>query len=69
MVTLDGRVTDNEKERYGRETSFLLTHPEYVFFVDEVGCNTLQKLDGNIGGGGTKICCPEQQTCFNLCLS
>ena len=25
-------------------------HPEKVLFVDEVGCNTSQKSDGNIGG-------------------
>ncbi len=50
MVTLDGRVTDKKEESYGRETTFLLTHPEYIFFVDEVGCNTSQKSDGNVGG-------------------
>jgi hypothetical protein len=26
-VTIDGRVTDNKDESYGRETTFLLTHP------------------------------------------
>ena len=50
MVRLDGRITESSEEKYGRETNFLLTRPEFVFFVDEVGCNTLQKADGNVGG-------------------
>jgi hypothetical protein len=50
MITLDGRVTDRKEDSYGRETTFLLTHPDYIFFVDEVGCNTSQKSDGNVGG-------------------
>ena len=49
-VTLDGTITDNEAEMYGRKTKYLLTKPEYILFVDEVGCNTSQKNDGNVGG-------------------
>jgi len=47
MVMLDGRITENKEESVGRETEFILTHPEYVLFIDEVGCNTLQKSDGH----------------------
>jgi hypothetical protein len=50
MVQLDERITDNKEEGVGRETEFILTRPEYVLFVDEVGCNTSQKSDGNVGG-------------------
>jgi hypothetical protein len=50
MVMLDGRITENKEESVGRETEFILTHPEYVLFVDEVNCNMLQKSDGNVGG-------------------
>jgi hypothetical protein len=50
MVMLYRRVTYNEDKSCGRETTFLLAHPEYLFFVDEVGSNTLQKSDGNVGG-------------------
>jgi hypothetical protein len=50
MVTLDGKITESSEENYGRETNFLLTRPEFVFFVDEVGCNTSQKSDGIVGG-------------------
>ena len=49
-VTLDGRITENEDESTGKKTRYLLTHPELVFFVDEVGSNTSQKNDGNVGG-------------------
>jgi hypothetical protein len=34
----------------GRKTKFLLTKPEYCLYVDEVGCNTSQKADGDVGG-------------------
>jgi hypothetical protein len=44
MVRLDGTITSNEKEKAGRKTKYILTRPEFVFFVDEVGCNTSQKV-------------------------
>jgi len=50
MVRSDGTITSEEKEMVGRPTKFLLTRPEFVFFVDEVGCNTSQKNDGHNGG-------------------
>jgi hypothetical protein len=50
MLKLDGAVTQNPEKQVGRKTKFLLTLPEYVFFVDEVGCNTSQTNDGNVGG-------------------
>jgi hypothetical protein len=36
----------NPEEQVGRKTKFVLTRPEFVFFVDEVGCNTSQKMMG-----------------------
>jgi hypothetical protein len=33
-----------------RKTKFLLTKPEYCLYVDEVGCNTSQKANENMGG-------------------
>ena len=50
QVNRQGQVTTNKDEAYGRKMSYLLTHPEIVLFVDEVGDNTSQKNDGNIGG-------------------
>jgi len=49
-VKLDGTITQYEEESTGRKTKYLLTHPELVFFVDEVGSNTSQRRDGNVGG-------------------
>ena len=37
-----------------------ITHPEYLLFFDETGCNTNQKKDGNFGG--SKICVERGQT-------
>jgi hypothetical protein len=50
MVTLDGTIMKNEAESYDRKMKYLLTRLDYVLFVDEVGCNTSQKSDGNVGG-------------------
>ena len=50
FVKVDGTITENEEESYGRKTKFLLTQPKYCLYVDEVGCNTSQKSDGNVGG-------------------
>jgi hypothetical protein len=43
MVRLDGTITANKEEQAGRNTKYLLTRPEFVLFVDEVGCNTSKK--------------------------
>jgi hypothetical protein len=50
MVTLEGTITDDPTQSFGRKTKHLLTRPELLFFVDEVGSNTSQKKDGNVGG-------------------
>jgi len=34
----------------GLPTRFKLTHPDYLLFVDETGCNTNQLNDGKVGG-------------------
>jgi len=47
MVRLDGAITTNKDEQARRKTKYILTRPEFIFFVDEVGCNTSQKNDGN----------------------
>ncbi len=50
----EGMVVETKDEAWGRQTKYLLTRPDYVVFVDEVGDNTSQKNDGNIGG--TNMC-------------
>ena len=57
-----------EQEAFGRKCTHLLTHPEYVLFVDEVGSNTNMTKDGN--KGGEKLACergsqPRQQASSN----
>jgi len=34
----------------GMSSKYVLTHPEYLIFVDETGCNTNQLNDGKVGG-------------------
>jgi hypothetical protein len=46
----EGNIVEKEEDAFGRKTKYLLTRPEYVFFVDDVGDNTSQKNDGNVGG-------------------
>jgi hypothetical protein len=50
ILRLDGTIMENEDESTGRKRKYILTHPELVFFVDEVGSNTSQQSNGNIGG-------------------
>jgi len=42
-------IRENKQESGGRETNFFVTRCYYIFFVDKVGCNTLQKSEGNAG--------------------
>ena len=42
-VNEQGNIVANEEEAFGYKTKFLLTHPEIVLFIDEVGDNTSQK--------------------------
>jgi hypothetical protein len=49
-VNKEGAIVQTKDEAWGRQTNYLLTRPDYVIFVDEVGDNTSQKNDGNVGG-------------------
>ncbi len=49
-VNKEGAIVQTKDEAWGRPTNYLLTRPDYVIFVDEVGDNTSQKNDGNVGG-------------------
>jgi len=48
----------NEEKAVGLESQFELIHPKYLIFVDEVGSNTSQVKDGNVGG--EKYLCGKQ---------
>ena len=39
-----------EDERFGLKQDIKITHPHYIMFADETGCNTSQKKDGHVGG-------------------
>jgi hypothetical protein len=46
----DGNVVDEEHLAVGLKYAFELIHPDWLIFVDEVGCNTSQTKDGQVGG-------------------
>jgi len=50
MVDINMNITINQDRQFGRKTKYLLTCPEMLLFIDEVGDNASQKNDGNIGG-------------------
>ena len=41
---------ETETEALGVKSEFELIHPELLLFVDEVGSNTCQTKDGQVGG-------------------
>jgi hypothetical protein len=43
-------VSDFDSKRYGRKSDVEITHPNYILFANETGCNTCQKKDGHTGG-------------------
>jgi hypothetical protein len=50
MLDKEGNITENEKEQFGRKMKLLLTHPDMLMYVDEVGDKTSQINDGNGSG-------------------
>jgi hypothetical protein len=63
-------VSEDNPKRFGRATKHVLTHPERVLCVDEVGANASHKQDGNIGGHklvvarGTR---PQERNAYTDC--
>ena len=45
-LDLEGNTVD-EKDSVGRKSTHRLTHPQMAVVVDETGCNTSMKNDGN----------------------
>jgi len=45
-----GEVVELEKDAVGCKSLYELIHPDWLVFVDEVGSNTSQAKDGNVGG-------------------
>ncbi len=46
----NGEVVETEEEAFGCKTRYELIHPDHFIFVDEVGNNTSQAKDGQVGG-------------------
>jgi len=46
----NGDVVETEDEAFGCKTRYELIHPDHFIFVDEVGNNTSQAKDGQVGG-------------------
>lgn len=64
----DGEIVEQEVDSFGLESAYELIHPDWVVFVDEVGNNTSQMRDGNVGG--QKLLCtkggrPQQRAATN----
>jgi len=49
-MDLHGNIVDSEEKAFGEKVTHLLKHPDHLIMVDEVGSNTNQKHDGNVGG-------------------
>jgi len=45
-----GEVVESEEQAFGLKSAYELIHPDWLLFVDEVGSNTSQAKDGNVGG-------------------
>jgi hypothetical protein len=43
-------VVELEEQAFGLKSPYELIHPDWLLFVDEVGSNTSQAKDGNVGG-------------------
>jgi hypothetical protein len=49
-VNKEGTKVQTKDEAWGMPTKYLLSCPDYVIFVDEVGDNTSQKMMGMLQG-------------------
>ena len=56
----EGEVVEREEDTFGRKTEYELIFQEKILFVNEVGCKTSQKNDGNIGREKFLVC-PDSQ--------
>jgi len=45
-----GNIVEDEENCFGLKSKYYLLRPDKLLFVDEVGSNTSQAKDGNIGG-------------------
>jgi hypothetical protein len=43
----EGEIVESEAKALGLKSKFELIYPDMLIFVDELGCNTNQKQDGD----------------------
>jgi hypothetical protein len=55
-----GEVVELEEQAFGIKSKFELIHPDWLIFVDEVGSNTSQVKDGQVGGQ-LYLCCVDRR--------
>ena len=65
-VDAQGVIMEDKMVAVRQKTWYILTRPKMVFFVDEVGDNTSQKDDGNVGGQKFVV---ENNACALICSS
>jgi hypothetical protein len=54
----NGEVVETEEKAFGCKSKYELIHADHLIFVDEVGSNTSQAKDGQVGGQ-TYLCSAE----------
>ena len=45
-----GEIVETKEEAFGLPTKYMMSRPDKLIFVDEVGSNTSTTKDGNVGG-------------------
>ena len=60
----EGEKVD-EDDAFGCKVSHIISRPDMILCMDEVGSNTCQKGDGNVGG--EKFICPVEYTPREIC--
>ena len=60
----EGEIVD-EYDAFGCKVTHRIDRPDMILCMDEVGCNTCQKGDGNVGG--EKLICPVGHTPREIC--
>jgi hypothetical protein len=61
MFDKDGNKTTDPSKMHGRPTKYKLIKPERCVYVDETGCNTNCKNDGQIGGQRLIMGCNQKE--------
>jgi hypothetical protein len=49
-IDKNGEVVEVQEQAFVCKSEFELIHPDHLIFIDEVGSNTLQAKDGQVGG-------------------